>query len=683
MLPVPRPREPRGSDPLTDLAVAVLLAGLTTVAATTGVVWIGTAAAAWLTGHTVPAYSTSAALAALRAPTDLDRAWATPLPAPGMVWSLTGVAALILLAAVVAGALAWRRAVGSRHEQPRVLERMPGVATARQVRAVAGARTIRAHGSRLRPSLRAPRPRDVGFCLGRSHRIPVWITVEDSVLVIGPSRSGKGLHLVIPSVLDAPGAVVSTSTRTDVLAATLTARRRIGPVAVFDPQRLAPGLDAGMRWSPVRGCDDPQTAIIRARGLAAGSNIGKGVENADFWAGQTEAVIRTLLHAAALDDRGPRDLYRWSLDPITAMQAHRILTANAGAADGWAETLEAAATADARTRDSIWLGVRQAFAGLADPRVLDALTPRHGQAEFDPATFIRDRGALFLLGTAAGAGGVGTLVAALIEDLIETARQLAATSPGARLDPPLALVLDEIANLAPLPSLPTLVSEGGGSGIATMTVLQTMAQARHAFGEHTANTIWDASVVKILPGGAASAADLRDISALIGDRDDETVAVTRGRDGDTTRQTSYRRIPILDPGQLRTLRFGQAVVLLRSAPPIALTMRAWTQRPDGPQLRTDKATVEAHLRTHARPSAEPGVSPRSPNRPHPPTREDTSHDRPRSHRGHHAQDPRPAQPGRERCRHRAGGTDLHSEGVRPDGHLRHRTGHAQRRHTPS
>ena len=40
------------------------------------------------------------------------------------------------------------------------------------------------------------------------------------------------------------------------------------------------------------------------------------------------------------------------------------------------------------------------------------------------------------------------------EDLVETARRLAAHSPGARMDPPLLLALDEIGNLAPLPSLP-------------------------------------------------------------------------------------------------------------------------------------------------------------------------------------------------------------------------------------
>jgi len=296
-----------------------------------------------------------------------------------------------------------------------------------------------------------PSTDDTIVILGRGRGFPVWSSVEDSRLILGPPRSGKGLNLVIPMILDAPGAVVTTSTRPDNLTATLQARRDGGgPVAVFDPQQLAPGIPGGLRWSPVRGCEDPQTAMIRARGLAAGSGIGGGgVENGDFWKGQTEAVLRGLLHAAALGGRGAGDLYRWSLDPTAAIQAARLLQDSPSAAAGWADALESAATADERTRDSIWLGVRQALAALADPRVLDAVSPRPGE-QFDPQAFIRESGTLYLLGTAAGAGNAGALISALIEDMIETARKLAAASPSARLDPPLSLILDEIGNLTPM-----------------------------------------------------------------------------------------------------------------------------------------------------------------------------------------------------------------------------------------
>ncbi|MDR3106854.1 MAG: TraM recognition domain-containing protein, partial [Bifidobacteriaceae bacterium] len=264
------------------------------------------------------------------------------------------------------------------------------------------------------------------------------------------------------------------------LTATLKARQQLGPVAVFDPQHLADGLPAGLRWSPVRGCEQPLTARIRATGLASATGIGGGgVENGGFWEGKTRQALHALLHVAALDGRDSAELFRWTLDPMAAVDAVTILRSNAQAATGWAEALDAMIHADPRTRDSIWQGVSLSLSALADPRVLAAVSPKQGE-DFDPAGFLRDNGALYLLATGAGAGASAALVAALIEDLVETARVLAARSPGARLDPPLLLALDEIGNLAPLPSLPILMAEGGGTGITTMPVLQSLSQAQES-----------------------------------------------------------------------------------------------------------------------------------------------------------------------------------------------------------
>ena len=168
--------------------------------------------------------------------------------------------------------------------------RLAGVATTQDVRAVASTKALLARGRTLRPSLDRPEPSDVGYLLGRSQGQDVWASVEDSILLLGPPRSGKGLHVVINSILDAPGAAITTATRPDNIAATLTGRQRRGPVAVFDPQRLAEGLPSGLRWSPVRGCEDPLTAMIRATGLASATGLSTGgVESGGFWEGKNRA----------------------------------------------------------------------------------------------------------------------------------------------------------------------------------------------------------------------------------------------------------------------------------------------------------------------------------------------------------------------------------------------------------
>ncbi|MBD3941115.1 TraM recognition domain-containing protein [Microbacterium sp. NEAU-LLC] len=336
--------------------------------------------------------------------------------------------------------------------------------------------------------------------------------------------------------------------------------------------------------------------MIRAAGLAAGTGLSSvGVENGGFWEGKTRTALQALLHAAALDGRSPAELYRWTLDPAAAQDAVAILTTTPGAATGWAESLEAMIDADPRTRDSIWQGVSLALSALADPRVLDAVSPGEDE-HFDPEAFLRHNGTLYLLATGAGAGASSSLVAALVEDLVETARRVAARAPGARLDPPLLLALDEIGNLAPLPSLPVLMAEGGGTGITTMPVLQSLAQARQRWGDNAATAIWDASIAKIVLGGASGSRDLQDISTLIGDRDEVTDSITVGERGLRSNQRSTRRVPIMPPDVIRTLPYGTALLMLRAAPPIVTQLREWTARPDSATLRDDRARVEEQLR---------------------------------------------------------------------------------------
>lgn len=568
-----------------------LLGGLAGILAVAYVLWLGAAFACLLTGRTAPSGGLLPALAALRDVGKPARAWPEPdrLPGPLAYWSATAI--VVLIVATVAYLAARRRSRAAHSTRDvEALRTLPGMAAPAEVHAVAGRRALRRRAAIVRPSVGSDAaPQDVGYRLGTLRGRDLWCTVEDSALVVGPPRMGKGLHLVVPWILDAPGPVVATSTRPDSLAVTLRHRRARGPVAIFDPQQLA-GLPGGLAWSPVRGCDVPRTALIRARGLAAGAGFGRTVSDSDFWSGQTETALRCLLHAAALDGRRVVDLYRWSLNPALAEDAVSILN-RTSSADGWADALDAAIHSDPRTRDSIWLGVRQSLAALADPDVLAAVDPRAGQ-EFDPAQFLSESGTLHLLASAVASGSCAPLVAAFVEDITETARALAARSPGARLDPPLLLALDEIANLTPLPSLPSLMAEGGGSGITTLAVLQSLAQARARWGEHAADAIWDAATVKVVLGGLAKYRDLDDVARLLGEIDEVAQTRSSGRGGERSTSTSLRTVPVMPAAVLRTLPFGTAILLLRQTPPTVIDLAPWTGRSDAAALRADQQLVE-------------------------------------------------------------------------------------------
>ena len=294
---------PSGAAPSTGTDVG--LVAFLGAAGVGALLWAGGAASALVSGHRVPKGRYLAGFEALGHFGAPSVAWGSPVgPAP-LYWALTLVT--FTVAAIAGfGALKLWRSLGTGEESDAA--RAPGTATRKEVRRAAGDRALLARSATLRRSLPRPRPADVGYRLGSARGLSCWASVEDSVLVLGPPRSGKGLHLVVPMVLDAPGAVVTTSTRPDNLALTLAKRSGRGPVMVFDPQGLdgPPAHAPVLHWSLTRGCEAGQVAMARAEALvpSAGS---AGVENSNFWRAQALSATRCLLHAAALDGRPPAD----------------------------------------------------------------------------------------------------------------------------------------------------------------------------------------------------------------------------------------------------------------------------------------------------------------------------------------------------------------------------------------
>jgi type IV secretory pathway TraG/TraD family ATPase VirD4 len=164
------------------------------------------------------------------------------------------------------------------------------------------------------------------------------------------------------------------------------------------------------------------------------------------------------------------------------------------------------------------------------------------------------------------------------------------------------LWLDEAANIAPLPSLPSLLADGGGSGLCTVAVFQSLAQARAAWREEAAGAMWDAATIKIVFGGLGHADDLARISRLAGDIDQPAWSHSDGAGGRSWSR-SLRRLPALPVERLRNLPEGRAIVLHRRTPPIETTLAPWWQLPCRQVVEASLAHTEprrsgSHARAH-------------------------------------------------------------------------------------
>jgi len=521
---------------------------------------------------------------------------------PPLVHGATILAVIVLGLLLVRRVLRWRSFRAASPAARAVdFDARPGWPTRDAVRRVASTCTILTQAAALRPGLTRPQAPDAGYLLGTAHGEPVWASVERSILVIGPPGSGKGLHIAINAILDAPGAVITTSTKPDNLKATLTARAEHAPVGVFDPQgMLGNGFAHLVAWDVIAGCDNPMRAATRAEAIAANTGISDSGENR-IWRVHTKTVLETVLHAAALDGASIEDAYRWMQSPHALETPLGILQSHPNACPTWDDRLRALAlNADSRFLGSMMSVIAAAIAPLALPTVRASLTPTPDRPAITAEQLLADAGTLYCLATDRGAAASAGLVSALIEDIAYTARLTAARSPGGRMDPPVLFLLDECANVAPIPSLPSLLADGRGQNLTVIPIFQTLAQVRSRYGDQDASTVFSASQVKLILGGADDADDCRDLSALIGERDDWYATSSHSSyalaiDTKATTSTSLRKVPILPPDAIRSIPFGSAVMLLSQADPIPLRMRPWTARPDGDHIAAQQATVEAQL----------------------------------------------------------------------------------------
>lgn len=90
-----------------------------------------------------------------------------------------------------------------------------------------------------------------------------------------------------------------------------------------------------------------------------------------------------------------------------------------------------------------------------------------------------------------------------------------------------------------------------------MPVLQSLAQARNKWGDHAATTIWDASIVKVILGGASASKDLQELSVLIGERDERSHTVGIGDYGARSLHRSRRSMAAMPSERIRTLPLAQ------------------------------------------------------------------------------------------------------------------------------
>jgi type IV secretion system protein VirD4 len=585
--PAPLPRRPILDEPI-DYAIAALI-----------VVAVGGGLTLYLTGQLAgllfkfswPHVTIGQTLQIARA---LPNHWGDPKQAWPIAAraDLPGRAGFIAAAVLIVAALATVIVLLWRQIARRGSRRTRGFASGSEVQQALSTNAVTKMGATIRPSLEGERfdVDDVGTILGR--RIPggakIAVSAEESVLVLAAARQGKTSQVMIPMLHRWRGPAIATSVRRDIVEATASLRALLGPVLVLAPTGM-PKWPRGVQWSPAAGCHVYDTAKARAETIV---RVGKGgantqdSSNAGFFGSSATNLVAAWLHAAALSGGSMNDVVRWSLNSRDDTPV-RLLRDHPDAEPGVADMLADMYGSPAVTKSNLWATATIGLSPLMSPTAREVFCGPIAES-MDIEGFLRTNGTLYVLVSAKQAGGLAPIISAFIEEVTETAKRLGDLSAGGRLDPPLAVLLDEAANVSPLPDLPNLLSYSGGSGIFGVVVLQNMAQASDKWGPVGAEMIWGATTAKVILGGL-SGSEVDDLCRLAGEYQQAVGSLQRGANG-TTIQTSYENRPVLTPADVRglsTLR-REALVFHGSTAPVRIRM---TRHYEGPDRKLFQAAV--------------------------------------------------------------------------------------------
>ncbi|MCB5911691.1 type VI secretion protein [Streptomyces sp. SF28] len=282
----------------------------------------------------------------------------------------------------------------------------------------------------------------------------------------------------LAAITAAEGPLIVATTEPTLWSETKDARAKLGPLLAYDPTHRL-DTPARLRWSPTDGCQDIAVATARASALLAPVSPPSTLDTAVADAART--LLRCWLHAAEVDGRPFRQLHRWAHATGAAQEPVRILRTNPQASAGQAGELESVLTAYADRREQAKELVARALSALGSIHIRDACNP-HRPDSLVLESFIDEGGTLYVVGEPLEDPrtdpGAMPLLTALLSHVVEHGRRMAERSSDGRLDPPLTLVLDDIAALAPLPALPALLTTGQDRGLLTLATMRSQEQAR-------------------------------------------------------------------------------------------------------------------------------------------------------------------------------------------------------------
>jgi type IV secretion system protein VirD4 len=398
---------------------------------------------------------------------------------------------------------------------------------------------------------------------------------QQFVLLAAPTRSGKGVSMVIPNLLNWPDSCVVLDIKLENFLLTSGFRAQYGQaVYLFNPF-----AEDGRthRWNPMDGISrDPNLRVGDLLTLGAALYPTHAADKDAFWADSAKNLFLGL----ALMVMESQEL------PLTLGEVLRQASGKgAGLKDYLAERINARAQTESPYSDDC-LGALNRFLGASDntlanilssfsaPLVLfanplvDAAT---SASDFELAQ-VRDRKMTLYIGIQPNRlADASLLLNVLFTQLIhQNTREL----PSAGRHPvPCLLILDEFAALGKIGILAQANAFIAGYGLRLLTIIQSIAQLEAVYGPNDARTLITNHAMQVL-FAPREQRDANAYSEMLGFYTVKSTSKGRsynqafGSAGSTSENVSDQRRALLLPQELKELADDDQIIVLENTRPI-------------------------------------------------------------------------------------------------------------------
>ena len=434
--------------------------------------------------------------------------------------------------------------------------------------------------------------REGGLVLGRQRRgggtKPGPLLRYDGpghVLTVAPTRAGKGVGAVVPNLLDHPGPVVVTDPKGENLA--VTARWRAGAlghrVVALDPFGLAPAdlfdgaagpgsvQRGGLNPLDLVGAGSPDAADDAA--LVAEMLVVEGDDGGNrFWTDEAKALLSGLvLHVARTETGEGRSLLTVR-EHLTAApdDFEALLGAMAGSGDpAVRRTANRVRQKADRERSGVVSSAQSHTHFLDSPRMAGVLT----RSTFDPADLRGGRLSVYLLLPPDRLDAFSRWLRLSVATALAAVARLGPLAGGA---PPVTgralFLLDEFAQLGPMPPVRRAVSLMAGYGVQVWPFLQDLGQLRRLYPKDWESFVANADAVQAF--GTTDQFTAEYLSKMAGTATvfDRSTGSGRSRGRRTSRSSNVGSRetgrPLATPDELRRLDPADQLLLVRGRQPV-------------------------------------------------------------------------------------------------------------------